>query len=209
MVMPGWVSPSCGPMTWTMPWLGEPMPWSGMPNSAQFVSSWRDLGGGHLVEDRQVARRRRDRVVGRRDGLARMAHAEAARAQTGEGLRAGDLVDEVQVDREDRRGAGVLGDDVVVPDLGDDGAGLGHGAWLAAIGSNWGGERTRAFRFDRSGGDALAERVVRALEQLGLDRLGGGGPAEEVALAELAAEAPQHAELLVGLDAFGDHRQPE
>ena len=39
IVMPGWVSPSCGPMTWTMPWLGEPMPWSGMPNSAQFVSS--------------------------------------------------------------------------------------------------------------------------------------------------------------------------
>ncbi len=38
--MPGWVSPSCGPMTWTMPWLGEPMPWSGMPNSAQFFSSW-------------------------------------------------------------------------------------------------------------------------------------------------------------------------
>src|SRR5437870_4245341 len=40
MVMPGWVRPSCGPMTWTMPWLGEPRPWSGMPNSRQFVSSW-------------------------------------------------------------------------------------------------------------------------------------------------------------------------
>ena len=39
IVMPGCVSPSCGPMTWTIPWWGEPMPWSGIPNSAQFVSS--------------------------------------------------------------------------------------------------------------------------------------------------------------------------
>jgi hypothetical protein len=96
------------------------------------------LGGGHLVEDRQVARRRRDGVVSRRDRLARMTHAEAAGAETGEGLRAGHLVDEVQVHREDRGGAGVLGDDVVVPDLGDDGARLGHRAWLSAIGRFWG-----------------------------------------------------------------------
>ena len=34
-----------------------------------------DLGGGLLVEDRQAARRRRDRVVGRRDGLRRPADA--------------------------------------------------------------------------------------------------------------------------------------
>ena len=27
-------------MTWTMPWLGSPMPWSGIPNSAQLASSW-------------------------------------------------------------------------------------------------------------------------------------------------------------------------
>ncbi len=40
IVMPGWVSPICGPMTWTMPCDGEPMPWSGMPKSRQFVSSW-------------------------------------------------------------------------------------------------------------------------------------------------------------------------
>ena len=34
-----------------------------------------DLGRGHLVEDRQVARMGRDRVVGRRDRLARAANA--------------------------------------------------------------------------------------------------------------------------------------
>ena len=53
-------------------------------------------------------------MVGRRHGLAGPADAEAARAEPGERLRAGDLVDEVEVDREDRRGARVLGDDVVV-----------------------------------------------------------------------------------------------
>ena len=64
-----------------------------------------DLGGGHLVEDRQVARRRRDGVVGGRDRLPRPADAQPARPKAGERLWAGDLVDEVQVDREDRRGA--------------------------------------------------------------------------------------------------------
>ena len=40
IVIPGCVSPSSGPMTWTMPCAGEPRPWSGMPKSAQFRSSW-------------------------------------------------------------------------------------------------------------------------------------------------------------------------
>src|SRR3954447_13530211 len=39
IVMPGWVSPSSGPMTWTMPWCSEPSECSGMPNSAQLRSS--------------------------------------------------------------------------------------------------------------------------------------------------------------------------
>ena len=95
-------------MTWTMPWLGEPMPWSGIPNSAQLSSSWRTWAAAICVEDRQVARGRRDRVVGGGHGLARPADAEAALAEPGERLRARDLVDEVQVDGEDGRGAGVL-----------------------------------------------------------------------------------------------------
>jgi hypothetical protein len=40
MVMPGCVSPSSGPMTWTMPRVGEPLPWNGIPNSRQFSSIW-------------------------------------------------------------------------------------------------------------------------------------------------------------------------
>src|ERR1700727_587437 len=48
IVMPGWDSPSCGPMTCTMPWPASPIGCSRMPNSAQFlrsVSTWvRDTG---------------------------------------------------------------------------------------------------------------------------------------------------------------------
>ncbi len=41
IVMPGWVIPSSGPITWTIPWFGLCMPVSGMPCSAQFFSSRR------------------------------------------------------------------------------------------------------------------------------------------------------------------------
>ncbi len=39
MVMPGWVRPCSGPMTWTMPWSGSPIGYSVMPNSAQLARS--------------------------------------------------------------------------------------------------------------------------------------------------------------------------
>ncbi len=39
IVMPGWVTPSSGPITWTMPCLSEPRLWIGIPNSAQLASS--------------------------------------------------------------------------------------------------------------------------------------------------------------------------
>ena len=39
IVIPGCVSPSSGPMTWTIPWSGEPRPWSGTPNSRQLAVS--------------------------------------------------------------------------------------------------------------------------------------------------------------------------
>ena len=38
IVMPGWVTPSSGPMTCTMPWCSLPSEKSGTPNSAQLVS---------------------------------------------------------------------------------------------------------------------------------------------------------------------------
>ncbi len=39
MVMPGWVSPSSGPMTCTMPWFSCPNPNSSTPKLAQFSVS--------------------------------------------------------------------------------------------------------------------------------------------------------------------------
>ena len=86
-----------------------------------------DLRRRHGVEHRQAAVVGRDRVVRGRDRLARPADAQAALAEPRERLRAGHLVDEVEVDREDGRGARILRDDVVVPDLLDDGARCGHG----------------------------------------------------------------------------------
>ncbi len=86
-----------------------------------------DLGERHLVDERQAAVGRRDRVVGGRDGLAGPADADPAGAQPGEGLRAGDLVDEVEVDGQDGGRTRVLGHDVVGPDLVDDGARRGSG----------------------------------------------------------------------------------
>ena len=55
IVMPGWVSPSSGPMTWTMPWWGLCMPCSGMPWVAQLRSSrstWARASSSTIGRDR-------------------------------------------------------------------------------------------------------------------------------------------------------------
>ena len=39
MVMPGWVTPSWGPMMCTTPWSRSPSEWIRMPNSAAFLRS--------------------------------------------------------------------------------------------------------------------------------------------------------------------------
>ena len=79
-----------------------------------------NLGGRHLVEDRQAPVGRRDRVIGRGDRLGWAADSDSPSTQPGKGLRAGHLMDEMEVDRQDGRGARILGHDVVVPDLLDD-----------------------------------------------------------------------------------------
>ena len=99
---------------------------------AAVVGQLLDLRGGHGVGDRQAPVVGRDRVVGRRHGLARSADGQAALAEAGEGLRARHLVDEVEVDPEDGRGARFVGDDVVVPDLLDEGARLSRQACVGA-----------------------------------------------------------------------------
>ena len=56
-VMPGWVRPSCGPTTWTMPCSTSPSECRRMPNSAAFlrrVSIWVRLVGSAM--GRSIAR---------------------------------------------------------------------------------------------------------------------------------------------------------
>ncbi len=87
-----------------------------------------DLLGRHLVGDRLVDVGRRNVVVLGGDRQLGTPDAPASQTQPLEGLRAGDLVDEVEIDVQQigitwcRRGA----DDVAVPDLGGKGCG-GHG----------------------------------------------------------------------------------
>ena len=112
---PGWVSPSSGPITWTIPSLPDPVPWSAMPNSSQFARSASSCAFaiGSVIGPGQ----RRDVVVHRRDREVGPAHAATGEPQALERLRRGDLVDEVQVDVEQRRLTRLVADDVLVPDL--------------------------------------------------------------------------------------------
>ena len=94
-----------------------------MPNSAQLRSScwtWKAACWSRMGSERSCVGVEWSAVatvcVGRRT-------VEAALAEALERLRAGDLVDEVEVDAEDGRGAGLVEDDVVVPDLLDERAG--------------------------------------------------------------------------------------
>ena len=115
IVIPGWVSPSSGPITWTIPSLPLPVAFSGTPNSAQFARQRVELGLGDRVADR--ARLGRDVVIHRRDRQVGPPHRAAGEPQRLERLRARHLVDEVQVDVEQRRLARLLVDDVRLPDL--------------------------------------------------------------------------------------------
>jgi hypothetical protein len=100
------------------------------------------LEGAHLLGRRPLGPRappvraepRRDRVIHRRHRPLRPPHADAARAQLGEGLRRGHLVDQVQVDVQDGgRLRRLRRHEVRVPDLVDERAGpLFHRAPQAA-----------------------------------------------------------------------------
>ena len=96
------------------------------------------------VDHREAARGGRRAVVRRGDRLVRAPGRDAAGPEAGEGLGAGDLVDEVEVDGEDGRGARVLGDDVLVPDLLDEGARSGHRGVCSAAGAGRGGYQRSA-----------------------------------------------------------------
>ncbi|GAA3295692.1 hypothetical protein GCM10020295_23480 [Streptomyces cinereospinus] len=75
------------------------------------------LGAGHRVGDRLVDVEGGGVVVLGRDGQVETAHPAAALAEAVEGLRAGHLVQQVQIDVEEVGLALGAPDDVVVPDL--------------------------------------------------------------------------------------------
>ena len=75
-------------MTWTMPWFGEPRPWSGMPNSRQLRVSWSTWAAAIGSAIGRLRGWVGDRVVGGRDRPLRVADAEPARAEAAERLRA-------------------------------------------------------------------------------------------------------------------------
>ena len=115
IVIPGCVSPSSGPITWTIPSRPLPVAYSGTPNSAQFAAQRVELRLRERVADRPELGR--DVVVHRRDRQVGPPHRPAGEPQRLERLRARHLVHEVQVDVEQRRLARPLVDDVRLPDL--------------------------------------------------------------------------------------------
>ena len=84
-----------------------------------------DLRVGDLVGDDEaiVDAGGGDVVVDRGDVALGAAELAAGETEAFEGLRAGDLVDELEVDVEDGGFAGGLGDDVLLPDFFEHGAG--------------------------------------------------------------------------------------
>ena len=132
MVMPGWVRPCSGPITWTMPWPLLPMGCRVMPNSAAFwriTSTWRR--GDGVGDELDVAAGRLGRgghvVVFGGDGEVGPANLAVGQAEPVERLRRGDFVDEVEVDEEKVGVASFAGaDQMVFPDLLGQGLGCRH-----------------------------------------------------------------------------------
>ena len=77
MVIPGWVTPISGPITWTMPCRELRSEKSGMPNSAQLRSSASTCAADRAVGDAGLAADGRHVVVDRRQGAVRAPHAPA------------------------------------------------------------------------------------------------------------------------------------
>ena len=118
IVMPGCVSPSSGPITCTIPSRPLPVANSRTPNSSQFAAQRVELRLRELVGDRPGDGR--DVVIHRRDRQVGPPHRAAVQPQRLERLRARHLVHEMEVDVEERRLAGLLGDEVRVPDLAEE-----------------------------------------------------------------------------------------
>ena len=127
-----WVDVWLSPQTTVMPGLGQPELRTDDVHDALVGVAQRvepdaelgavdaqrlDLGAGDRVGDRQVDVDRGHVVVLGRDRQVGAADRTTCRAKAVEGLRAGDLVDEVEIDVEQVRLALGVPDDVCVPDL--------------------------------------------------------------------------------------------
>ena len=124
-------------MMWTMPWFGDPARRRVRRRSRRSFCAGLDLLGGDLVDDVEAVfdAAGGDVVVDRGDGAVGAAELAAGHAEAVEGLRAGDLVDEVQVDVEDRGFACGFGDEVLLPDFFEESFGCcGHGCAFCSVG---------------------------------------------------------------------------
>ena len=114
IVIPGCVTPSSGPITWTIPSRPLPVAYSGTPNSSQFARSASSCArASGSVTGPSTVGTLWSIVASDRSGRRT---APAGEPQALERLRRGDLVDQVQVDVQERRPVGLLADDVRVPD---------------------------------------------------------------------------------------------
>ena len=105
MVMPGLVAPSSGPIMWTMP-CGGVLDVEELDAEVAAVAAERVyLFGGDVVGDEEAVLHGGggDVVVDRGEVTVGSAELAAGEAEAFEGLGAGDLVDEVEVDVEDAR----------------------------------------------------------------------------------------------------------
>ena len=129
MVMPGLVAPSSGPIMWTMPCSGVLHVVELDAELGAVPAEGFDLPGGDGVEDVEAVLDAGggDVVVDGGDGAVGAAELATGHAEAVEGLRAGDLVDEVEVDVEDGGLACGGGDEVLVPEFFEEGV-LGSGS---------------------------------------------------------------------------------
>ena len=117
IVMPGCVSPSSGPMTWTMPWLALVEVVERNAELAAVLLERRHHFLGQHVEKRPALVERRHDVIDRRERAVRETPPSAPHPQHVERLRARHLVDQVQADEELRLPGGQRADGVLVPDF--------------------------------------------------------------------------------------------
>ena len=117
IVIPGWVSPSCGPTTWTIPCSTSPSGCSRTPNSAAFlrsVSTCVRLTGSAIGLSTSSVGTLWSSVASVRSG--RRTRRPASRSPS-KACGRGHLVDEVEVDVEQVRLPLGAADDVLVPHL--------------------------------------------------------------------------------------------